>query len=115
VLGAQYRLIAPDYPRIRAHEAPDGFTYRFDRLADITEGFVQRLGLSRFVMYIFDFGAPVGFRLAERHPEWIAGLIVQNGNAYLEGLSDAARDFVALRPEVEGAVLPRSRCPRLPA
>lgn len=113
VLGARYRLIAPDYPGFGHTEVPDGFAYSFDRLADITGGFVQRLGLSRFVMYMFDFGAPVGFRLAERHPEWIAGLIVQNGNAYLEGLSDAARDFVALRPEVEGAENTRLPRPQL--
>lgn len=103
VLGTRYRLIAPDYPGFGHTQAPDGFTYSFDRLADVTEGFIQLLGLSRFVMYVFDFGAPVGFRLAQRHPEWIAGLVVQNGNAYTEGLSDGARDFIALRPETEGA------------
>jgi pimeloyl-ACP methyl ester carboxylesterase len=103
VLGGRYRLIAPDYPGFGRTQAPDGFTYSFDRLADVTEGFVERLGLSRFVMYVFDFGAPVGFRLAERHPEWIAGLIVQNGNAYADGLSDAARGFIALRPGEDGA------------
>nr|BFE87534.1 hypothetical protein GCM10020093_101350 [Planobispora longispora] len=67
------------------------------------EGFVERLGLTRFVMYVFDFGAPIGFRLATRRPEWIAGLVVQNGNAYEEGLSPQARDFIALRPEDDGA------------
>jgi pimeloyl-ACP methyl ester carboxylesterase len=103
VLGAHYRLIAPDYPGFGHTEAPEDFTYTFDRLADITEGFVQQLGLTRFVMYVFDFGAPVGFRLATRHPEWIAGLVVQNGNAYAEGLSDAARGFIALRPQDPGA------------
>ncbi|WP_283135961.1 alpha/beta fold hydrolase [Rhizohabitans arisaemae] len=103
VLGSRYRLIAPDYPGFGHTEAPPDFAYSFDRLADITEGFVQALGLTRFVVYMFDFGAPVGFRLAERHPEWIAGLIVQNGNAYVEGLSDGARDFVALRPDMPGA------------
>ncbi|MFE7326863.1 alpha/beta fold hydrolase [Streptomyces sp. NPDC057565] len=108
-LGAHYRLIAPDYPGFGHSEAPastttgGSFTYTFDRLADITEGFIQRLGLSRFVMYVFDFGAPVGFRLAVRHPEWIAGLVVQNGNAYAEGLSENAREFIALRPDAEGA------------
>ncbi|GAA2276613.1 alpha/beta hydrolase [Nonomuraea roseoviolacea subsp. roseoviolacea] len=102
-LGSHYRLIAPDYPGFGHTRAPEGFVYSFDRLADVTEGFVRELGLSRFVMYVFDFGAPVGFRLAERHPEWIAGLVVQNGNAYEEGLSQGARDFVALRPETEGA------------
>lgn len=103
VLGSRYRLIAPDYPGFGHTRVPDGFVHSFDRLADVTEGFVRRLGLTRFVMYVFDFGAPVGFRLAERHPEWIAGLIVQNGNVYAEGLSDGARDFIALRPETPGA------------
>ncbi|CAM5339830.1 Alpha/beta hydrolase OS=Streptomyces cyaneofuscatus OX=66883 GN=G3I52_32940 PE=4 SV=1 [Streptomyces cyaneofuscatus] len=102
-LGAHYRLIAPDYPGFGHTETPDGFAYTFDRLADITEGFVERLGLTRFVMYVFDFGAPVGFRLALRHPERIAGLVVQNGNAYEEGLSPDARAFIALRPETPGA------------
>ncbi|NUW38594.1 alpha/beta fold hydrolase [Nonomuraea rhodomycinica] len=102
-LGSRYRLIAPDYPGFGHTRAPEDFVYSFDRLADVTEGFVRELGLSRLAMYVFDFGAPVGFRLAERHPEWIAGLVVQNGNAYEEGLSQGARDFVALRPETEGA------------
>lgn len=64
---------------------------------------MQQLGLTRFALYVFDFGAPVGFRLAERHPEWISGLVVQNGNAYEQGLSDGAREFTALRPEQQGA------------
>lgn len=104
VLGSRYRLIAPDYPGFGRTEAPPDFAYTFDRLADVVEGFVRMLDLTRFVMYVFDFGAPVGFRIAERHPEWIAGLVVQNGNAYAEGLSDAARDFIALRPETPGAL-----------
>ena len=54
-------------------------------------------------MYVFDFGAPIGFRIAERHPEWIAGLVVQNGNAYEEGLSDAARGLIGLTPDTPGA------------
>ncbi|MFF5184834.1 alpha/beta fold hydrolase [Streptomyces sp. NPDC000345] len=103
VLGSRYRLIAPDCPGFGHTEAPEGFTYTFDRLADITEGLLQRLGLDRFVMYVFDFGAPVGFRIAERHPEWIAGLVVQNGNAYEEGLSEAARGLLALTPGTPGA------------
>lgn len=103
VLGGRYRLIAPDYPGFGHTEAPEDFTYSFDRLADITEGFLRRLGIDRFVMYVFDFGAPVGFRIAERHPDWIAGLVVQNGNAYEEGLSDAARDLIALTPDTPGA------------
>ncbi|WP_308406500.1 alpha/beta fold hydrolase [Streptomyces sp. AC602_WCS936] len=62
VIGSRYRLIAPDHPGFGRTEVPDGFTHRFDRLADVTEGFVQRLGLDRFVMYVFDYGAPIGFR-----------------------------------------------------
>ncbi|MFE4867349.1 alpha/beta fold hydrolase [Streptomyces sp. NPDC056682] len=102
-LGKHYRLIAPDYPGFGHTRAPHGFTYSFDQLADAVEGFTEHLGLTRFAMYLFDFGAPVGFRLALRHPERIAGLIVQNGNAYAEGLSDAAREFTALTPDTPGA------------
>ncbi|MFH8339803.1 alpha/beta fold hydrolase [Streptomyces sp. AM6-12] len=102
-LGGHYRLIAPDCPGSGRTVAPDGFTYSFERLAEIVEGFTERLGLTRFAMYLFDFGAPVGFRLALRHPERITGLIVQNGNAYEEGLSDAARAFTALTPGAPGA------------
>ena len=107
-LGDRYRLIAPDYPGFGHSDAPESsttggpFEYTFDRLADVIEGFCERLGLDRFAMYVFDWGAPVGFRLATRRPEWIAGLVVQNGNAYEEGLSRGAREFIALRPDVEG-------------
>ncbi|MFI6317120.1 alpha/beta fold hydrolase [Nonomuraea sp. NPDC050556] len=93
-LGGHHRLIAPDYPGSGHTEAPEGFTYSFDRLADVMEGFVQTLGLKRFVLYAFDYGGPVGFRLATRHPEWIAGLIAQNANAYDEGLSEMARQLI---------------------
>ncbi len=102
-LGNDYRLIAPDYPGFGHTEAPADFTYSFERLADVVEGFVDALGLERFVLYTFDFGGPVGMRLAERRPDAVAGLIVQNANAYAEGLSDMARDFTALKPGVEGA------------
>ncbi|MEV6574196.1 alpha/beta hydrolase [Streptomyces sp. NPDC051577] len=97
-----YRLIAPDYPGFGRTETPSGFTYSFDRLADIVEGFTDVLALDRFALYVFDFGAPVGLRLATRRPERVTGLIVQNGNAYEEGLSDAAREFAGLRREVPG-------------
>ncbi|MFC4372980.1 alpha/beta fold hydrolase [Nocardia halotolerans] len=103
VLGDHYRLIAPDYPGFGNTTAPADFEYTFDHLADVTEAFVRRLGLTRFAVYVFDFGAPVGFRLAERRPEWITGVIVQNANAYEAGLSEAAREFTALRPEQDGA------------
>ncbi|MFJ9077731.1 alpha/beta fold hydrolase [Streptomyces sp. NPDC102278] len=100
--GTPYRLIAPDYPGFGRTETPSGFTYSFDRLADIVEGFTDALALDRFALYVFDFGAPVGLRLATRRPERVTGLIVQNGNAYEEGLSDAAREFAGLRREVPG-------------
>ncbi|ORT57095.1 alpha/beta hydrolase [Streptomyces sp. CB03238] len=102
-LGRHYRVIAPDYPGFGHTRTPDGFTCSFERLADIVEGFTEQLRLTRYAMYLFDFGAPVGFRLALRHPERVTGLVVQNGNAYVEGLSDAARDFTALTPDTPGA------------
>jgi pimeloyl-ACP methyl ester carboxylesterase len=102
-LGGRYRLIAPDYPGFGHTRAPEDFTYTFDRLADVVDGFTERLGLTRYALYLFDFGAPVGFRHALRHPERITGLVVQNGNAYAEGLSAAARDFTALTPDTPGA------------
>ncbi|GAA1620021.1 alpha/beta hydrolase [Kribbella sancticallisti] len=102
-LGGRYRLIAPDYPGFGHTRAPDGFRYSFDDLADVIDALVGQLGLTRFAMYMFDFGAPIGFRLALRHPERVAGLIVQNGNAYAEGLSEAAREFISLTPDSPGA------------
>ncbi len=107
-LGRRYRLIAPDYPGFGYSDAPDststggGFSYTFERLADVIEGFCEQLELSRFVAYVFDFGGPVGMRLAVRHPEWIAGLVVQNANAYEEGLSEMARGLASLRGIVDG-------------
>jgi pimeloyl-ACP methyl ester carboxylesterase len=102
-LGTDYRVIAPDYPGFGRTTVPDGFAYSFDALADTVEGFVEALGLTRFAVYAFDFGGPVGFRLAARHPEWIAGLVVQNANAYAEGLSGLAQGMIANRPGVEHA------------
>ncbi|WP_345678782.1 alpha/beta hydrolase [Yinghuangia aomiensis] len=104
-LGGDYHLVAPDYPGFGHSDAPsaDAFAYTFDALADLTEKFLVALGLDRFTLYAFDFGGPVGFRIATRHPEWIEGLVVQNANAYLDGLSDAARELTALKPGVPGA------------
>lgn len=103
VLGAHVHLVAPDYPGFGHTVVPDDFDHSFEALADVTERFVEALGLDRFAMYLFDFGGPVGLRLAERHPEWIAGLIIQNANAYEEGLSEQARQVIANRPGVAGA------------
>jgi pimeloyl-ACP methyl ester carboxylesterase len=89
-LADRYHVVAPDLPGFGFTEAPDraGFKYSFDHLAEVTERFTEVLGLSRYALYVFDYGAPVGFRLAVHHPERITALISQNGNAYVEGLSD---------------------------
>jgi pimeloyl-ACP methyl ester carboxylesterase len=78
-------VIAPDYPGFGRSPALDGST-TFDRLAENIDGFTKAVGLSRFSLYMFDFGAPNGFRLAARHPERIESLVLQNGNAYEAGL-----------------------------
>jgi pimeloyl-ACP methyl ester carboxylesterase len=102
-LGTDYRVVAPDYPGFGRTVVPDDYPYSFEALADTVEGFVDALGLDRFVLYAFDFGGPVGFRLATRRPELIAGVVLQNTNAYAAGLSDLARGMVANRPGVPGA------------
>ncbi len=84
-LADRYHLVAPDYPGFGRSAALAGET-TFDRLAAVIDTFTQAKGLERFSVYMFDFGAPVGFRLATRHPERIAALVIQNGNAYEDGL-----------------------------
>ena len=90
LLADRYRVIAPDYPGYGHSDAPDHtkFTYSFSHYADIVDTLVQRLGATRYAMYVMDYGAPVGYRLALKHPERVSGLIVQNGNAYVEGLRE---------------------------
>src|SRR4029077_18249997 len=90
-LADRYHVVAPDLPGFGFTEAPDRktFKYSFDHLAEVMERFIEILGLGRYALYVFDYGAPVGFRLALRHPERIAALVSQNGNAYEEGLSEA--------------------------
>ncbi len=89
-LAGRYRVIAPDLPGFGNTVSPPrgAFDYTFDGLAEVMSGFVEALGLTRYVLYIFDYGAPVGLRLALRYPERVAAIVSQNGNAYLEGLSD---------------------------
>ena len=89
-LADRYRVIAPDLPGFGFSDAPDPtrFQYSFDRLADVIGKFTEVVGLDRYALYVFDYGAPVGFRLATRHPERVTALISQNGNAYEEGLSE---------------------------
>jgi pimeloyl-ACP methyl ester carboxylesterase len=91
VLAPHYHVIAPDLPGFGFSDAPSPsrFPYTFDRLADVMERFTETLGLSRYALYIFDYGAPIGLRLALRHPERITAIVSQNGNAYEDGLSPA--------------------------
>lgn len=87
-LADRYRVIAPDYPGYGNSDMPsrDSFTYSFDRFADLVAGLLAQLGVDRYAMYVMDYGAPVGWRLALRRPQAVTGLIIQNGNAYEEGL-----------------------------
>jgi len=96
-LAHRYHVIAPDLPGFGNTVAPSrgAFAYSFDSLAEVMAGFVNALGLDRFALYIFDYGAPVGLRLALRFPERISAIVSQNGNAYLEGLSDGWGSFKA--------------------
>jgi pimeloyl-ACP methyl ester carboxylesterase len=89
-LADRFHLVAPDYPGFGQSSMPpvDSFEYTFDRLADVIDKFTQQLGLTRYSLYVMDYGAPVGFRLAVKHPERVQALIVQNGNAYEEGLRE---------------------------
>jgi pimeloyl-ACP methyl ester carboxylesterase len=90
-LADQYRVIAPDFPGFGFTEVPEvrKYAYSFDSLANTIDAFTDALGLNRYAIYVFDYGAPTGFRLAMRHPERVTGIISQNGNAYEEGLGDA--------------------------
>src|SRR5215510_4059079 len=90
-LADHYRVIAPDLPGFGFTEVPAErkYTYSFDGLAVTIEAFTQALKLDRFALYVFDYGAPTGFRLAMAHPERVTAIISQNGNAYEEGLGDA--------------------------
>lgn len=89
-LAEHYRVIAPDLPGFGQSAMPDrdAFAYTFDSIADVIDRFTEKLGLDHYAIYVFDYGAPTGFRLAVKHPERITAIITQNGNAYEEGLSD---------------------------
>lgn len=90
LLADRFHLIAPDLPGFGQSDMPDRetFAYTFDHIAHVIGRFTEVIGLDRFAIYVFDYGAPVGFRIAMDHPERIAGIISQNGNAYEEGLSE---------------------------
>ena len=91
LLADKYRVIAPDYPGFGQSDSPDHkqFTYSFGHYADMMDALLGQIGASRYVMYVMDYGAPVGYRLALKHPERVSALIVQNGNAYVEGLKES--------------------------
>ena len=90
LLADRFHIVAPDLPGFGKSDMPprDVFGYTFDHLADVIDRWTEVLGLDSFALYVFDYGAPVGFRIAARHPERITAIITQNGNAYEEGLSD---------------------------
>lgn len=110
-LADRYHVIAPDYPGYGYSDmpSPKEFAYTFDHLADLVDKFLDQKGITRYSIYIQDYGAPIGFRLATRHPERIQAIIAQNGNAYDEGLSkfwdDNIRPYWKERnPETEAKV-----------
>jgi pimeloyl-ACP methyl ester carboxylesterase len=89
-LSDKFHVIAPDYPGYGNSSMPalDEFEYTFDRMAQIVEALTDRLGLDSYSIYLMDYGAPIGFRLAAKYPERVDTLIIQNGNAYDEGLRE---------------------------
>src|SRR5205809_1515410 len=91
LLADRFRLIAPDLPGFGQSDMPDRgtFAYTFDNVARVIDRFTEVIGLGRFAIYVFDYGAPTGFRLATKHPDRITAIISQNGNAYEEGLSES--------------------------
>jgi pimeloyl-ACP methyl ester carboxylesterase len=109
-LADRYHLIAPDYPGYGQSSMPSvsEFDYSFDNLVDVIDGFLQQQGIERYSLYLQDYGAPVGYRIAAKHPERVQALIVQNGNAYEEGLRefwDPIRAYWKERSEENGDVL----------
>jgi pimeloyl-ACP methyl ester carboxylesterase len=89
-LADQFHLVAPDYPGFGNSSMPtvDEFDYTFDHLAEIVEKFIAAIALEKYSLYLMDYGAPIGYRIATKHPERVEALIVQNGNAYEEGLGE---------------------------
>src|SRR5438445_10792814 len=90
LLSDRFHLVAPDLPGFGQSDMPprDRFTYTFDHIADVIDRFTEVISLKRFAIYVFDYGAPTGFRIAAKHPDRITAIISQNGNAYEEGLSE---------------------------
>jgi pimeloyl-ACP methyl ester carboxylesterase len=91
LLSDRFHIVAPDLPGFGFSQSPprSQFKYTFDNLATVIEAFTEGVRLQRYALYVFDYGAPVGYRLATRHPDRVTAIVSQNGNAYKEGLSDA--------------------------
>ena len=110
-LADRYHVVAPDYPGYGQSDAPpaDQFDYSFDNLARIIDKFTEQLGLQRYALYVQDYGAPIGYRLASTHPDRITAIVVQNGNAYDEGLDNAfwapIKEYWADKSEARAAKL----------
>jgi pimeloyl-ACP methyl ester carboxylesterase len=109
-LADRFRVLAPDYPGFGNSSMPSvgEFDYSFDNLALVIEKFTRQIGLSRYTLYLQDYGAPIGFRLAAKHPQQVQALVIQNGNAYEEGLRDFWKPFKAYwsdRNEANAAAL----------
>jgi pimeloyl-ACP methyl ester carboxylesterase len=104
-LADKFRLVAPDYPGFGNSSMPtvDEFEYTFDNLAHVIEKFTEQVALSRYTLYVQDYGAPIGFRLAAKHPSRVQALVIQNGNAYQEGLRDFWKPFRAYWSDRSGA------------
>ena len=109
-LADQFYVVAPDYPGYGNSSMPstDQFEYSFDNLSDIVDQFIQKLDINKYSLYVMDYGAPVGFRIAVKHPKKVESLIIQNGNAYDEGLREFWDQFKAYwksrTPETEAAM-----------
>jgi pimeloyl-ACP methyl ester carboxylesterase len=110
-LEERFHIIAPDYPGFGYSDAPapDQFTYTFDHLAELMEKLIAMLGINTYALYLQDYGGPVGFRLAAHHPERVTSLIIQNANAYVEGISEAMApigkywsDRAGMEPAIRG-------------
>jgi pimeloyl-ACP methyl ester carboxylesterase len=110
-LEDKFHVIAPDYPGFGYSDAPSptDFSYTFDHLAEVTEKLLAQLGIKNFALYLQDYGGPVGFRLATRNPQNITGLVIQNANAYVEGISEAMTpiakywsDRAGMEPAIRG-------------
>ncbi len=110
-LATRYHVVAPDYPGfgLSSRPAPEEFSYTFDNLAAVMEQFVDALGLTRFSLYMQDYGSPVGFRIASKRPQLIDSLLIQNANAYEAGLGEDAQvlkqlEKISENPELENVI-----------